>query len=114
MGGNTGMKAFLIDPFEKSISEVDYSGDYNDIYKLIDAQLFDVVYIDGNNCIYVDDEGLFRNDQAFFQVGYAMLAGYGLVLGTNDKGESISPDIKLKDLAKQVKFLTREEVMRHV
>jgi hypothetical protein len=108
------MKAFLIDPFEKSINEVDYSGDYQDIYKLIDAELFDVVYIDGNNCIYVDDEGLFKNEQAFFQVGYAMLAGYGLVLGTDDEGNSISPEIALEDLRKQVTFLSREEVMRHV
>ncbi len=108
------MKAFLIDPFEKSISEVDYSGDYKDIYKLINAELFDVVYIDGNNCIYVDDEGLFKNEQAFFQVGYAMLAGYGLVLGTDDKGESISPDISLKNLAKKVTFLSRAEVMKQV
>jgi hypothetical protein len=108
------MKAFLINPFEKSINEVDYSGDYQDIYKLIDAELFDVVYIDGNNCIYVDDEGLFKNEQSFFQVGYAMLAGRGLVLGTDDEGDSISPEIALEELRKQVKFLSREEVMRHV
>jgi hypothetical protein len=108
------MKAFLINPFDKTVSEVDYSGDYKDIYKLINAELFDVVYIDGNNAIYVDDEGLFKNEQAFFQVGYAMLAGYGLVLGTDDEGESISPAISLKDLAKKVTFLSKEEVMRHV
>jgi hypothetical protein len=108
------MKAFLINPMDKTVSEVDYSGDYKDIYKLIDAELFDVVYIDGNNCVYVDDEGLFKNDQAFFQVGYAMLAGYGLVLGTDDEGNSISPEIALEDLRKQVTFLTREEVMKHV
>lgn len=108
------MKAYLIDPFEKSINEVEYSGDYKDIYKLIHADLFDVVYIDDGIGVFVDDEGLFKDNQAFFQVGYAMLAGYGLVLGTDDEGESISPNISLKDLAKKIKFLTREEVMRHV
>jgi hypothetical protein len=108
------MKAFLINPFDKTVSEVDYSGDYQDIYKLIDAELFEVVYIDGNNAIYVDEEGLFKNEQAFFQVGYAMLAGRGLVLGTDDEGESISPAISLKDLAKKVTFLSRAEVMKQV
>lgn len=108
------MKAYLIDPFEKSINEVDYSGDYKDIYKLIDAELFDVVYMDDNIGVFVDDEGLFKDNQAFFQVGYAMLAGRGLVLGTDKDGESISPAISLKNLAKKIKFLTREEVMRHV
>lgn len=108
------MKAYLIDPFEKSISEVEYSGDFNDIYKLINADLFDVAYIDDKLGVFVDDEGLFKDNQEFFQVGYAMLAGYGLVLGTDDEGNSISPNISLKDLAKKVRFLTREEVMRHV
>lgn len=108
------MKAYLIDPFEKSINEVEYSGDYKDIYKLIDAQLFDVAYIDDNLAVYVDDEGLFKNEQAFFQVGYAILAGYGLVLGTDSEGNSISPNIKLKDLVKKIKFVTQEEVMRYV
>ena len=108
------MKAYLIDPFEKSINEVEYSGDYQDIYKLINADLFDVAYIDDGIGVFVDDEGLYKPNQAFFQVGYAMLAGYGLVLGTDDEGESISPNISLKDLAKKVTFLSREEVMRHV
>lgn len=108
------MKAYLIDPFEKSINEVEYSGDYQDIYKLINADLFDVAYMDDGLGVFVDDEGLFKDNQAFFQVGYAMLAGYGLVLGTDDEGESIAPNISLKDLAKKVTFLTREEVMRHV
>ena len=108
------MKAYLIDPFEKSINEVEYSGDYQDIYKLINADLFDVVYMDDGIGVFVDDEGLFKDNQAFFQVGYAMLAGRGLVLGTDDEGESISPKISLKDLAKKIKFMSREEVMRHV
>ena len=108
------MKAYLIDPFEKSINEVEYSGDYQDIYKLINADLFDVAYIDDGIGVFVDDEGLFKDNQAFFQVGYAMLAGYGLVLGTDDEGESIAPDISLKDLAKKITFMSREEVMRHV
>ncbi len=108
------MKAYLIDPFEKSITEVEYSGDFNDIYKLINADLFDVAYIDDKLGVFVDDEGLFKDNQAFFQVGYAILAGYGLVLGTDDEGNSISPDISLKALANKVRFLTREEVMRNV
>ena len=61
-----------------------------------------------------EKERLLKNEQAFFQVGYAMLAGYGLVLGTNDEGESISPAISLKDLAKKVTFLSRAEVMKQV
>jgi len=34
------MKAYLIDPFTKTISMVEYSGDYNEIYKLIECDTF--------------------------------------------------------------------------
>ena len=39
------MKAYLIDPEKEEVTEVDYSGDYKDIYRLIDCSTFDVVGI---------------------------------------------------------------------
>ena len=51
------MKAYLIDPEKQEVTEVEYSGDYKDIYKLIDCSTFEIVGItpkgDG---IYVDEE----------------------------------------------------------
>ena len=56
------MKAFLIDPFEKEIREIDWSGKYHDISNILDCQYFDVTYIgsEDGDVIYVDDEGLFK------------------------------------------------------
>ena len=99
------MKAYLIDPWTLSISEVDYSGDYKQIYTFIKADLFDVVGINQNgDCIYVDDEGLLKDpDHWILLEGYDQpLAGRGLVLGTDDEGKSVDPTITLQALASRI------------
>ena len=100
------MKAYLIDPYEQSVSEVEYNGDYNQIYKLIDATTFDVARIANGDSIYIDDEGLSKDWQEFFMhKDYGNpLAGKGLVLGCNDEGDSTEPACTLEQLRGQVGF----------
>lgn len=100
------MKAYLIDPYEQSVSEVEYNGDYNQIYKLIDATTFDVARIADGDSIYIDDDGLSKDWQEFFMhEDYGNpLAGKGLVLGCNDEGDSTEPACTLEQLREQVSF----------
>ena len=63
------MKAFHIDPFNKEIKVTVYSGNYEDISKHIEASsgLFDVVRLYANqDAAFVDDEGLYVEDQKFW------------------------------------------------
>jgi hypothetical protein len=86
------MRAILIDPFTQTIEEVDYSGDYKDIYGLIECDLFTTVYLPNtsDDTLFVDDEGLYVENQRFFKIdGFEQpLAGCGLLLGTDKEGES--------------------------
>jgi hypothetical protein len=100
-------KAYLIDPVTRTVEEVNYSNDFTDIYDLIDCDTFTCVNFNKHNdTIFVDDEGLFKSDQQFFHVqGYPQpLAGKGLILGTDDEGESVSPVIGYEDFCKLVTF----------
>lgn len=87
------MRAILIDPFTQTIEEVDYSGDYKDIYGLIECDLFTTVYLPNtsDDTLFVDDEGLYVENQRFFKIdGFEQpLAGRGLMLGTDEEGESV-------------------------
>ena len=87
------MRAILIDPFTQTIEEVDYSGDYKDIYGLIECDLFTTVYLPNtsDDTLFVDDEGLYVENQRFFKIdGFEQpLAGRGLLLGTDEEGESV-------------------------
>ena len=107
------MKAILIDPFTRSVSEVEYSGNYKDIYDLIDCDTFTLASIDPDgDGIFVDDEGLFKPEQAFFwHKGYPQpLAGKGLVLGCDEEGESISPKTTLEEVKANTQFLNHAQL----
>lgn len=93
----------LIDPFEKTITPVYYDGDFHSIYTLIDCGTFDVVRC-GKYDLFVDDEGLFKENQAFFMVAdYPQpLAGKALVTGCDEEGNTVPPAITLEELEARI------------
>ena len=105
------MKAILIDVHTQSVTEVEHDNTLDNIYDLLDCRTFDVVRIDEVDSIYVDDEGLFVDDQLFFEYGgdaqSVRLAGNGLILGVDDEGNSISPQTTVEEVEGRVGFLPR-------
>lgn len=107
-------KAILINPFNKTIEMVDYDfgGSYLQISHLIGTEecvkpLFCAVDIDETNTVYIDDEGLYRETQAYFMwEGYHQpLQGKGLILGTDyEDGESIPTTLSLDEVKEKVSF----------
>lgn len=107
------MKAYLIDPEARSITEVDYSGNYQHIYDLIGADAFDCARLYPNgDAAFIDDEGLFKDPKFFWLHRYygGPIAGRGLVLGCDGDGESVSPQVQLSDLRNDVMFVTDEQL----
>lgn len=113
-------RGFLINPENRTISQVEYNGDYKQIYEFIKAELFTVVRIDEDNTVFVDDEGLLNDPRYFFKLrGYHQpLAGRGLILGVDKEGESIGSTLELSDVENLVEewmelsvegFITKEE-----
>lgn len=103
------MKAYLIDPFARSVTETEYNGDYQTIAPAIGARLFTVAeFNDAGDAVFVDDEGLLAGPTAFFLIdGYPEpLAGKGLVLGLDaDTGDSTAPSESLEQLTARVKWV---------
>lgn len=114
-------KAILINPFNKTIEMVDYDfgGSYLQISHLIGTEecvkpLFCAVDIDETNTVYIDDEGLYRETQAYFTwEGYHQpLQGKGLILGTDyDNGESIPTTLSLDEVKEKVSFQAGIQVL---
>lgn len=102
------MKAYLIDPTAQTVSQVEYDGNYKSIYKLIDCDTFTTVLLaDDNDAIFVDDEGLLKDEPGpFFNLkGYPQpLAGKGLVLGADNEGESVEPTATLDQIKDMISF----------
>ena len=105
------MKSYLIDPIAKTVTQVEHNGDYREIYKFIGADYFDVARLPNRDGIFVDDEGLLRNEPELpaFSVGHlygGVLVGKGLVLGCNERGETVEPKISFEALRDAVIFAT--------
>ncbi len=111
------MKAILIDTKNEEVREVDHDDTLKNIYELVDCATFDVLRLDGVNGIYVDDEGLFVEDQRFFiyhgtnrdgsHGRVQALAGNGLILGVDSEGNSISPTLTVEEVREAVDFQPR-------
>ena len=101
------MKAILINPFDQTIKETEYTGDYREIYSLIECRTFDCVRLTPHEDMYIDDEGLLINNQRYFrmlEIG-ANYAGKALLLAHDDEGETKATNWTLQDVKSMVEFL---------
>lgn len=105
------MRAYLIDPVARTVSDVDFDGGPSGIHRLLDVDCFDCARFDTargltGDVVYVDDEGLLRPDRAWFWISgyYAPLAGRGLVVGTTSGGNSRPPRHSLDEIRAAVEF----------
>lgn len=100
----TKIKGYLIDPIALTISVVQLDrGDINQMYKLLGVESFDCARINAQgDAIFVDDEGLLKSQPAnnFFQCDWypTPLAGKGLVLGVDSRGNSTDPKVSIEDM----------------
>lgn len=116
------VRGILIDPFECSVSEVQVDADdIRDIYRLLSHEsmpvdIFQTVSIAPQEAIFVDEEGRIKHcDRWFVWEGYPeILAGKGLILGSNGHGDTASTKIDLQEAKRWVSFgeLTREGTLR--
>ena len=98
------MKGILINPFDETIKEVVVTGNYKELYTLIECRAFDCVDVDEDNTLYVDDEGLLHDTNRYFSIHGREFAGRGLILSTDDEGNSADVRFTLKEVKDLVSF----------
>ena len=110
------LTGILIDPFLKKVNTVKVENDLKDFYRHIGCSMVEIVnltqYIDNTYVqdIWVDEEGLLKNDQRFFKVsdlpfGHdGVIAGRGLILGSNREGNTISCDLSIEDVLPRISW----------
>jgi hypothetical protein len=104
------MKAFLINPQLKEVTEVEINSSIEAIQDLIGFKTIDSDEIDSNfDQLFFDEECFIRQQD---QVGrfkvdnLAPIAGKGVIANSSDNGKIISsPQVTLADLIKRVTFL---------
>jgi hypothetical protein len=117
------IRAILIDPVNQSITETELESDaggmttLRSIYKATDCDCITTVRLGGDRNItfdmYLDDMGLYREEQFFFDIaGYGhTLAGKAVITGTNQGGDTVAlpRGITVDMIAQKVTFRGKME-----
>jgi hypothetical protein len=105
------VKALIIDPFLQNIYEKMFKkGDIKQIQEAVGGNYFTSAgTFDNFDVLFVDDEGLFKDNQKFFtlkELNSQPLAGVGVVMGGNSEtGDTEDVKINEVDLALKVEWL---------
>jgi hypothetical protein len=106
------MRGILIDPFTRTVSEIETSGKLAEIYELLGVELVTVVSVGEDQSLFLDDEGLLvpKADQEYWnwKGSNQPYAGRGLILGLDDEGDNIDATMGSLEAAMLVTFLDKE------
>jgi hypothetical protein len=97
------MKGYLINPFDQTIKQVtlEKENTLQQIYALCDCSLIDGVYSIDDHTVFVDDEGLYVENQRYFKLCGQPLAGKALVLGAGEEGDSTDAELWVEDILEE-------------
>ena len=107
------MKAYLINPFYRTVEQIEYNGDWRTIPMIIGCEMFCTTRVNAEgDLMYLDDVGLYANDQQFFRfAAHAQpLAGKGLVLGHDEMGDCVDATISIEDLRAMVDWMDHDQI----
>lgn len=111
------MRAILINPERKTISEIQIGDDYKEIYKVIDCELFTCpITFENGDTMYCDDEGLFKEQKGgIIMRGWSYpILGKILVLGCDEEtGDSQDAKSTTTFFEKQIMWLSEEQTANY-
>lgn len=100
--------AILIDPFNRSIKQVETSAciGLQEMYDHLDCSTIEIapVRLDNTDALIVDESGLLKDNQMFFQFDGQAFAGKGLLVGTNEEGDMTRCMSDLDSIIEKVRF----------
>lgn len=102
------MKAYLINPFEKTVTVVDYNGKLEQLYELMGCTMVSApVEFDNMDTMFADDEGLFNPENSkgsFMMKDWSYpIVGKILVVGCDEEGNSV-------DVKTPIEFFEKEAI----
>lgn len=115
------MRALIICPFTRTVSDAALGSGLSAIYAALShgrhrVQYFDCVGLGGGETLYLDDEGLLYPGLPLWKWSgaSAQYAGRGLILGTNDEGDSEDSTLTVPEVVARLVWLTELETSGHV
>ena len=118
------IKAIMIDALQKTVKEVSYHNDRQEIYKYLSfynkdlsplwkVDRFEIAMPFAPDDMLIDEEGLLRGENYAFRIKTegSLYMGNALILGVDKYGNFNSPRITLEDVKEQVMFEGRVKIV---
>lgn len=105
-------KALIIDVKNQLVREAT-TNDYKDIYDLIGngcTTFACPIEFDNGDALYVDDEGLYHDNQGcFIMEGWSYpIVGNAVILGCDEEGESVDCKSTIEEISSKLKFYSKD------
>ena len=105
------LNVIIIDPVLKIIASTEIEDSLQGLQHAIGDHNIELVYLDNDDIMYVDGEGLFRSDQQFFLYNDRPFAGKAVVLGNDpEEGGNKNANSSVTDISNRVRFHTAIEI----
>lgn len=104
------IRIIVIDPHKRTVSESHIEPTLQGLQHAIGDNNIEIVYIDNNDIMYVDEEGLFKENQAFFIYNKRPFAGKTIILGDDKRGATRGTTTKVTTIAAAIGFHSPEEI----
>ena len=118
------IKAIMIDALQKTVKEVSYHNDRQEIYKYLSfynkdlsplwkVDRFEIAMPFAPDDMLIDEEGLLRGENYAFRIKTegSLYMGNALILGVDKYGNFTSPRTTLEDVKEQVMFEGRVKIV---
>lgn len=110
------MRAILINPEDRTVTEIQIKKGNNAIYAAIDCEAFECpITFDNNDTMYWDEDGVFKPQKG----GITMedwcvpVLGKILILGTNSRGNSVNAASKIEDIEKIITWVNEADAEKY-
>lgn len=104
------MRAILINPYDRSVSAVDYNGALEHMYQLIGCDCVDRADLGHSIDIWCDDNGNLKKGASIFRLGEnpTMWVGKALLLGHDGAGGSVHCELQIELILLTVQWTEME------
>ena len=100
------VKGYLVDPFDSSISEIEF-GEYDltTIKRAMQCDVLDVVRLPNNDILFIDDNGLLHNSNRYFAINGQIIAGRSIIATATSDGGTISASQPLDYYLRKIRWM---------
>jgi hypothetical protein len=104
------MRALLINPFDRTVTEIEHNGSLEAMRETIRCQTVCTVQLTDRETLWLDDEGMLVEGTPVFSISGSdqAFAGIGLILGSSPAGNNIASRLPTEAVKTAINWTDKE------